>query len=213
MHRSPSQKCQRGVTLGETLFICALIVVGCIVLWFVESRTRADSAVKSCGTNVHQLGAALAMYALDHDGDLPQYTNMERVLAKSGSAPTTSDQPALLKRCLQLYCEDNTWYCPIDPVKGKAVYYLGIRHQFTSYVFPNYSVKGKPQKLEQLANDVQHGLLFDAAGTRSESQGGSWLAGSQDWASNHSDGSVNYVASDLSLHHADAKSASADLLP
>lgn len=192
-------------------------MIGATVLWFVASRTRAESQSRNCASNVREIGSALVMYTFDHNGSFPPYTNIESDLSRkqgSSSTPTASNEPQFLRDCLRLYTDEGYWFCPSDPVAAQPVYYLGIRHQFTSYAIPAYFGKsGQPMTLNQLPNSISYGLVWDAAGDRNSCQPGVWYGGSRDWASNHPDGSVNFVLGDLSLHHTEAQTKEGKILP
>ena len=208
---------QRGITLGEVLFVALLVLIGTGVLWFVAKRTQTDTRLHDCATNVRQLGSALLMYSYDHDSTLPPYTNLEKDLAKrtrDSSLPTSSNDPQLLRACLKLYSGDDYWFCPTDEFSEKKVYALGVRHEFTSYAFPAHlDNSGHPLKLSKLQINLDTGLVWDAAGDRSSCQEDTWRGGGKAFASNHPDGSVNVVLADLSLRHLSAMGKDGSILP
>ncbi len=210
MRQSTPQSTDRtpGFRFRETLLVIGLILVGASVLVLVARRTNSVAMNHQCLDNVRVLGMALVEYSTDHDGTLPPYTNIEPQLAarRHAKAPTNSDEPELLRTALHLYTDEPSWFCPIDPVSRQSKYYLGIRHQFTSYAFPAYTEKnGAPAKLNDVPAQITFGLVWDAAGTPDTCDAGLWFAGSSKVASNHPDGKVNVVLSDLSVHQVPAQ--------
>jgi prepilin-type N-terminal cleavage/methylation domain-containing protein/prepilin-type processing-associated H-X9-DG protein len=59
---------RRGFTLVELLVVIAIIVVLAAILLPVLSQARAKGRQAKCISNLKQIGAALIMYADDHDG-------------------------------------------------------------------------------------------------------------------------------------------------
>lgn len=208
---------QIGITFKEVLFVAALAVIGAFILWFVGTRTYGPRLVQQCERNVKLLGTGIVMYAYDHDGYVPPYTNLESDLAKKQlghAVPTSSDEPQRLREVLRIYTDDPIWFCPADPVKKQDHYYLGIRHQYTSYAFPAFKDKnGEPMKLNDIPVNEHFGLVWDAAGDKSSCEPGLWFAGGRAYASNHPDGYVNFVLADLSVHHLSAQWPGGGILP
>lgn len=157
------------------------------------------------------------MYAYDHDDGTPPYTNLETVLAKTTrthTVPTNSKEPEQLRELLRIYSDDPDWFCPADPVSKQPKYYLGIRHEFTSYAIPEFKDKhGDPMKLNDLPVNERFGLVWDAAGDKASCDPGLWFAGGKEYASNHKDGFVNFVLADLSVHHLPAQWPGGGILP
>jgi hypothetical protein len=194
---------QQGITLGEVLFIAALTLLGAGILLFVGTRTNQEAFHKGCASNIRALGEALVMYAQDHDDGLPPYATIESK-ASENSASRGSSSPAttsLLKQALHIYVGEAAWYCPADRDAKRNVYCLGVHHEGTSYAIPDFRRRGTAvQKLSTLPSDFDHGLVWDAAGDRNSCSPDAWRAGAAAWATNHSDGLVNYILPDLSLH-------------
>jgi len=219
MHRTHTRQNTRqlGLTLAEVLFVTALAILGGLILWFVASRTNDGALTHRCEINVKHLGSAIVMYAYDHDDSMPPYTNLESELAKntkSHAIPTGSDEPELLRQILRIYSDDPDWFCPTDPVRKQSKYYLGIRHEFTSYAIPAFKDKnGEPLKLSSVPVSERFGLVWDAAGDKSSCEPGLWFAGSKSFASNHPDGYVNFVLVDLSVRHLPALWPGGGILP
>jgi len=202
-HNSPPRSAlTRVIPYREALLVLAMILVGAFVLIAVGRRTSTNQQNLTCVRNVRDLGIALVQYAEDHDGTMQPYTNVEPQLAAQlhSHAPTTSDEPAQLRSALRIYTDEQNWFCPIDPVSKQKKYYLGVRHEYTSYAFPAFQTPdGSPAKLNDIPIDLRYGLVWDAAGSPDTCDDGLWFAGSRHWASNHPDGRVNVVLSDLSL--------------
>lgn len=202
---------QRGLTMGEILFVVALLIVGLAMLTYVWLHTGVVSRHRACATNVRQLGTAMMMYAMDHDDAFPAYGNIAK-LSGTGQEPHVPPQPSLLRACLRLYTDDPSWFCPSDSVQGKRTIYLGIDHEITSYAIPALrNSKGNPARVAEIP--ASSGIVFDAAGDRNSCEPGIWLGGSSSWASNHPDGYVNYVFADLSLHRGLAMQRDGTILP
>ena len=161
--------------------------------------------------NVRLLGTALVEYSIDHDDALPPYGDIEPAPGRAEpGARANASNPAELRALLQIYVDDPAWFCPFDGLAGKAVSCLGVRHQFSSYAIPAHRSKnGEPARLSTLAVKAENALVWDAAGDRSSCDPAHWPGGSEAWASNHDDGSVNYVLPDLSVRHTWAKTAGA----
>lgn len=62
---------RRGFTLIELLVVIAIIAILAALLFPVFARAREKARTASCQSNLHQLGAALAMYVGDHDERYP----------------------------------------------------------------------------------------------------------------------------------------------
>jgi len=204
--------------LLEVLVVIATLVLFCVVMAAMALRTSSKNSHRACASNVRELGTAVVMYAQDHDDTLLSYTNIELVIAHTdrqqrGSTPPT--QPELIKKALNIYVPSNeTWFCPSDPAAKQPVYYLGIKHDVTSYAFPLYlSNSGQPRRLSSLSNDYTSALVWDAAGDRSMCSPGVWYGGAASWASNHPDGMVNFVLPDLSVRQVPGKWGSHGLMP
>ncbi len=62
---------RRGFTLIELLVVIAIIAILAAILFPVFARAREKARTASCQSNLHQLGAALAMYVGDYDERYP----------------------------------------------------------------------------------------------------------------------------------------------
>ncbi len=62
---------RRGFTLIELLVVIAIIAILAAILFPVFARAREKGRQTSCGSNLHQLGVAMAMYVQDYDGRYP----------------------------------------------------------------------------------------------------------------------------------------------
>jgi hypothetical protein len=207
-HNTPERSAlTRGINYRHVLLVAGLGILGAMVLALVAHRTNNNIENRTCISNIRQMGIALVLYAEDNNGTMPPYTNLEAKLAAKARkpAPTSSNEPALLRAALHLYTDDSRWFCPLDPESGKPKYYLGIRHGYTSYAFPEYKdTAGNPAKLNDIPATIGYGIVWDAAGDRNSCEPGLWFAGSRNVASNHPDGRVNVVLSNLGLRQVPA---------
>jgi prepilin-type N-terminal cleavage/methylation domain-containing protein len=60
-------------TLIELLVVIAIIAILAALLLPVLQRAREASRAAACGSNLHQLGLASAVYAVDNKGQLPYF--------------------------------------------------------------------------------------------------------------------------------------------
>jgi prepilin-type N-terminal cleavage/methylation domain-containing protein/prepilin-type processing-associated H-X9-DG protein len=73
--RSPSTPRERfGFTLIELLVVIAIIAILAAILFPVFAGAREKARQASCYSNLRQITLATLMYAQDHDGTLPLYT-------------------------------------------------------------------------------------------------------------------------------------------
>jgi len=193
--------------MREVLVIGGVVIVFCTIMVMVARKTTGSNFHKACALNVRALGAAVVLYAQDHDDALPPFTNLPYVSTEHDPKATgakfasIANHPDQLKKLLMIYvASDEAWYCPSDPVAKQDVLYLGIKHGLTSYAFPLFEGANGPRRLSSIPVNYSFGLVWDAAGDRASCQPGVWYGGSSSWASNHPDGMVNFVLADLSIH-------------
>lgn len=74
-----------GFTLLDVLVVVAVITILLALLSPALSRVRESARRVVCGSNLHQVGLGLSMWASDHDGSLPPVQFADRNLAKSPS--------------------------------------------------------------------------------------------------------------------------------
>jgi prepilin-type N-terminal cleavage/methylation domain-containing protein len=67
---------RKGMTLVELLIVIGIIAVLAGLLFPVFTSVRERARITYCINNLKQVGAALHMYAQDHDGFVPPYTLM-----------------------------------------------------------------------------------------------------------------------------------------
>jgi hypothetical protein len=121
--------------------------------------------------------------------------------------PTGSEQPRLLHECLAPYIRNNdVWYCPSDRYARQKVLYLGIFHQYTSYVtyWADYDQMGKgiwwPIRMSLLSETRRDfPLLMDANGIPHASDSAAGIDSAESCRSNHSDRGINYLRTDAGV--------------
>lgn len=137
----------------ELLIVIGIIAIlaGLLFLVFVTVRERARIAY--CVNNLKQVVSALHMYAQDHDGFAPPYTNGPIDPIKHFP---NADDPDLFEVAYAPYSKDKQiWYCPLDPFAGEdtrqgppdwairysptwaAFYWNTIDHKATSFIISN----------------------------------------------------------------------------
>lgn len=211
-------KDQRGFTLVEILTAVAIISVLAAVIFPVVNGVRGRAKHTACAENLHQLGAALMIYANDHEGWLPPATTEEFLHSKIPNISLTEVKrsPEVLRTAMALYVKNSEiWFCPADPQARKDILWLGQRHLVSSYRFDPMTL-GQPlawppamqigrdpiANSPKMSEDVP--LLSDAVGLPS-TDSDPLFRGDEGVASNHSDGLVNAVRHDLSLSRISAK--------
>jgi prepilin-type N-terminal cleavage/methylation domain-containing protein/prepilin-type processing-associated H-X9-DG protein len=129
-------------TLVEMLVVIVILVILAGLLFVVYSAAKERSRRGVCASNLHQIGVAGSMYAEDHDGLFPPYTNGYG----SGRGATPDPKPLFDAMAAYLARDSRAWFCPSDPLAGqhtpnqmylpgKDVGSPGIDHFYTSYVF------------------------------------------------------------------------------
>lgn len=125
---------QRGFTLVELLVVCAIIgVLGILGLLGARAALVA-SRQSACMENMRNIGAALHLYATDHDGKLPETTHS-----------TDLDGAWIYSLGAYLGDFDHTRVCPEDPQKDKRLKAKGTSYILNSYLFvPEIDPFGDP---------------------------------------------------------------------
>lgn len=115
---------RRAFTLIELLVVIAIIAILAGLLFPVVGRMRARGNETACAANMRQIGAALLLYANEHDGDFPETTHTTGV---------KFDQAWIF--ALKPYVEncDKIRISPADP-KGEA----RLQANGTSYILNSY---------------------------------------------------------------------------
>lgn len=205
---------RRGYTLMEILMVISVIAVLSAIVFGVMGavKNRAKHAV--CAEQLHSLGAAITLYANDHDGWVPPATTDEWFYAHRDPPLVSLDElkasPQLFHDALRQYVKNEAiWFCPTDAYAHKDILWLGQRHLITSYrYFPRMEGRAivwpplmqlnrdRLSNIPEGAEDVP--LIGDAVGVPSLDSDPEF---ENDHAarSNHPDGMVNSLRHDLSL--------------
>ena len=168
---------KKGLTLVELLIVIAIIVALAGLLFPVFTSVRERARIAYCVNNLKQVGTALHMYAQDHDGFVPLYTNY--VGADGGYHFPKANDPDLFEAAYRPYTKDKQiWYCPLDPYAGmdtpdmpegpqpptwRGAYWNQINHKATSYSI-NDIVADKafaPLHIDHIPNKAQVRLIWD----------------------------------------------------
>ncbi len=72
--RATTNKSERGFTLIELLVVISIISLLVAILLPALAQARKSANKIACGSNMHQLGLAYAMYGTDNDGYIPYWT-------------------------------------------------------------------------------------------------------------------------------------------
>ncbi len=70
--RISSESCRRAFTLIELLVVISIIALLIALLLPALSKARAAGRKAQCGSNQHQIGVAMHLYATDSDGFIPR---------------------------------------------------------------------------------------------------------------------------------------------
>lgn len=169
---------RKGLTLVELLIVIAIIVALAGLLFPVFMTVRERARITYCVNNLKQIGDALHMYAQDHDGFVPPYTNF--LLAKDPKNPylPNCNEPTLLELAYEPYTKNKQiWYCPYDPYAGidtrdgppnfggpptlRAIYWGELNHKATSYAIEYICCMEKfvPLHIDNIPTYAQFRLL------------------------------------------------------
>ncbi|MFZ4506472.1 MAG: type II secretion system protein [Fimbriimonas sp.] len=114
-------------TLVEILAVLAIIAVLAALLFPVAAQAKSSSKVTVCASNLQQIGAALALYASDHDDLLPSSVGgITRAycqrMPKSSDCEGFENLPAV-NVLLQPYMHsDAIFECPAHVEDGPTIY-------------------------------------------------------------------------------------------
>ena len=108
---------KKGMTLVELLIVIGVIAVLAGLLFPVFTSIRERACITYCVDNLKQVGAALHIYAQDHDGFVPPYTNCGE--SYIDEFIPNADDPNLFEFSYLFYTKNKQiWYCPLDPFAG-----------------------------------------------------------------------------------------------
>ncbi len=116
----------RAFTLIELLVVIAIIAILAGLLFPVVGRVRARGNETACAANMRQIGAALLLYANEHDGDFPQTSHTTGV--KFDRAWIFALKP-YVENC------DKIRISPADPHGEARLKANGTSYVLNSYIF------------------------------------------------------------------------------
>lgn len=183
----------------------AVVIVFLVCAYPAARALTGRASDQACAEKLHTLGTALALYAGDHDGWLPDATTVEA--AYPGAPPAElAASPQALRELMKPYVgSEAAWFCPLDPHAREDVLWLGQRHRLSSYAFAPAPTEGTPWPPKaQLGHGIAT-LLTDATGVPAKDSGGQFRDEGEP-TTNHPDGIVNVLAQDMSLSRHTARS-------
>lgn len=141
----------RAFTAAELVIVCSVMLILSAIMYPVMQGGISKARQMGCAQKLRQLGAAFLIYAEQHDGFLPPYTNRETLIQmfepgfEDSPFPTDSQQPRLLREAMDPYVSTtDLWFTDDDPVARQDVYYLCIRHSYSSFSYGQPSTGGRP---------------------------------------------------------------------
>ena len=135
-----------GFTLIELLVVIAIIAILAAILFPVFAQAREKARQAACGSNVRQIGIALAMYRQDNDETMPFHANCP-------PSPPGLIDPDLLGHAqwdMMPYVKNvGVWRCPSDPnVSRPNPTRLNHCRRWMSYMYyGGGSLRGTPRCL------------------------------------------------------------------
>lgn len=115
----------------ELLVVIGIIAVLAALLFPAFARARGAARKTACASNLRQIGAALSMYADDHDGLSPRTTTWHRWDGDGSDGdepgPGWEEQLAPYVKNTQLY------HCPAYPAAIHFSYFLNMRFAYLYY--------------------------------------------------------------------------------
>lgn len=124
-----------GVTLIELIAVVAVMALLAVVTGPFIKEAVVSGRQQKCAGNLRQIGVGIALYASDHDGELP------------GTTHTTSDFRKAWIYALKPYLGnvDEVRICPADPIGDERLKADGTSYILNSYVFvPRVGPFGEP---------------------------------------------------------------------
>lgn len=200
-----------GFSLVEMLVVAVILVSLAVAVFSVARAARTSSRQAACMANLRNIGAALHLYAADHDGVFPETTH-------------TTDLDSAWIYQLEAYLGnfEESRVCPDDPKRKERLAARGTSYVLNSFLFvPEIDPFGQPvgPALNRVASipDPSRTLLAfvcsDRTGTgpgndhTHSNQWNSWSAVCRDIApdrfggsaKDHSKGRSNYLHADGSV--------------
>lgn len=124
----------RGFTLMELLVVVVILASLALAAFSVGRSAIASSQQTRCMSNLRNIGAALHLYAADHDGMFPETTH-------------SGDLDSAWVYQLEAYLGDfdETRICPADPKRKERLAAHGTSYILNSYLFvPETDPFGQP---------------------------------------------------------------------
>jgi prepilin-type N-terminal cleavage/methylation domain-containing protein/prepilin-type processing-associated H-X9-DG protein len=124
-----------GFTLVELLVVIAITASLAALAAVGASSVILSSKQAACASNLRNIGLAMNLYALDHDGKFPETTH-------------TTDLEAAWIYSLEAYLGEfeETRICPVDPKGAERIAAKGTSYVLNSYIFvPEIGPFGEPE--------------------------------------------------------------------
>ncbi len=167
---------RHGFTLIELLVVIAILAVLAAILFPVFAKAREKGRTAACGSNLRQLGTAVAMYADDHDTRYPFAVDWSdkyfpQIWDGFPAYQALIASMNYLPDVLNPYVKNvQIWECPSDrgiesdPITGMTV---GSSHLYRSYHM-SYSYRTElafaGHLLDRLSAPSEINLMEDASG-------------------------------------------------
>lgn len=114
----------RGFTLIELLVVIGILIVLAVVGFQAGSHALNASRQSTCMSNMRNIGAALLLYANEHEGRFPETTH------------TTELDTAWIYQLEEILGEfDRVRVCPADPKREQRLKAKGTSYVLNSYLF------------------------------------------------------------------------------
>jgi len=165
-----------GFTLVEILVVLAILAILSGLLFPVFARTRSKARQASCLSNLKQIGSAINLYSIDHDGKLPWVAALGRYQTVTNPSEALYGPPYyFLPDLVDRYLKNKpVWLCPEvswqEPIRPGQITFLQNdgSYSFNYKTPPRFSqVNGKPtivisgNQLENFPDVARISMIWD----------------------------------------------------